>query len=220
MRARPAPPGDPLNKGRPVSSIAIIDHGAGNLVSVVNAFTTIGERPIVVTEPGQLAGVSGVVLPGVGATSPAMDRLSATGLDAWLRTWDGPLLGVCVGLQLLFDSSDEDGQPCLGLIQGTVEALNGRPLPHMGWNDVDHTEDPLFAGIPSGEPFYFVHSYAPVPRRSNEIIATADHGGSFVAGARCGNRVGVQFHPERSGAAGLHVLANFAETVAQVRRAA
>ena len=203
-----------------MSTIAIIDHGAGNLVSVVNAFTTIGEQPIIVTEPGQLAGVSGVVLPGVGATGPAMDRLSATGLDDWLRTWDGPLLGVCVGLQLLFDISDEDGQPCLGLIGGIVEELDAATLPHMGWNDVRHRDDPLFAGIPSGEPFYFVHSYAPIPDRGDEIIATSNHGGIFVAAARSGNRVGVQFHPERSGPAGLHLLANFAASVAQARRVA
>jgi len=203
-----------------VSSIAIIDHGAGNLVSVVNAFTTIGEQPIIVTEPDQLAGVSGVVLPGVGATGPAMDRLSATGLDDWLRTWDGPLLGICVGFQLLFDTSDEDGQPCLGLIGGIVEELDAATLPHMGWNDVRHRDDPLFAGIPSGEPFYFVHSYAPVPDRGDEIIATANHGGIFIAAARSGNRVGVQFHPERSGPAGLHLLANFASSVAQARRVA
>ncbi|MEN8239276.1 MAG: imidazole glycerol phosphate synthase subunit HisH [Actinomycetota bacterium] len=203
-----------------MNTIAIIDHGAGNLVSVVNAFTTIGEQPIIVTEPHQLEGAGGVVLPGVGATSPAMRRLSATGLDASLRSWQGPLLGICVGLQLLFDSSDEDGQPCLGLIEGTVEALDARPLPHMGWNDVRHTNDPLFASIPSGEPFYFAHSYAPVPKREDQIIATADRGGTFVAAARSRNRVGVQFHPERSGPAGLHVLSNFAETVAQVRRVA
>ena len=203
-----------------MSTIAIIDHGAGNLVSVVNALTLIGEDPIVVTEPHQLEGVDGIVLPGVGATSPAMAKLTDTNLDASLRTWEGPLLGICVGLQLLFDSSDEDGQPCLGLIEGTVKVLDATPLPHMGWNDVHHTNDPLFTGIPSGEPFYFVHSYAPVPRRKDQIIATADHGGVFVAAARSGNRVGVQFHPERSGPAGLHLLANFAATVAQARRVA
>ena len=203
-----------------MSPLAIIDHGAGNLVSVLNALTTIGEQPIIVTEPRQLQGVDGIVLPGVGATSPAMNQLSATGLDEALRTWQGPLLGICVGLQLLFDSSDEDGQPCLGLIEGTVESLNAQPLPHMGWNDVRHTGDPLFAGIPNGEPFYFVHSYAPVPKKRGHIIATADHGGVFVAAARSGNRVGVQFHPERSGPAGLHLLANFAATVMQARRVA
>jgi glutamine amidotransferase len=203
-----------------VSTIAIIDHGAGNLVSVANALTAIGEQPIIVSEPHQLEGVDGIVLPGVGATSPAMKQLSSTGLDASLRTWQGPLLGICVGLQLLFDSSDEDGQPCLGLIGGIVEELDAATLPHMGWNDVRHRDDPLFAGIPSGEPFYFVHSYAPVPDRGDEIIATANHGGIFVAAARSGDRVGVQFHPERSGPAGLHLLANFAASVAQARRVA
>jgi glutamine amidotransferase len=203
-----------------VSTIAIIDHGAGNLVSVVNAFTTIGQQPIIVTEPNQLEGVDGIVLPGVGATGPAMGRLSAAGLDATLRSWQGPLLGICVGLQLMFDRSDEDGQPCLGMIEGSVVALDAEPLPHMGWNDVVHTADALFAGIPSGEPFYFVHSYAPVPKRRDQIIATADHCGAFVAAARSGNRVGVQFHPERSGAAGLHLLANFSAAVSQVRRVA
>ena len=203
-----------------MSTIAIIDHGAGNIVSVANALTMIGEQPIVVTEPHQLKGIDGIVLPGVGAPSPAMGQLSASGLDASLRTWEGPLLGICVGLQLLFDRSDEDGQPCLGLIEGTVEALDAATLPHMGWNDVRHTDDPLFAGIPSGEPFYFVHSYAPVPRQRNQIIATADHGGTFVAAARSGDRMGVQFHPERSGPAGLHLLANFVATMAKVRRVA
>jgi glutamine amidotransferase len=203
-----------------VTTIAIIDHGAGNLVSVVNAFVAIGEHPIVVTEPRQITGVDGIVLPGVGATSPAMSQLCATGLDASLRMWEGPLLGICVGMQLLFDSSDEDGHPCLGLIAGRVEALDAEPLPHMGWNDVHHTDDPLFDQIPDGEPFYFVHSYAPVPNRQDQIIATADHGGTFVAAVRQGNRVGVQFHPERSGAAGQHLLANFAAAVADVRRVA
>jgi len=203
-----------------VSRIAIIDHGAGNLVSVVNAFTTIGEQPIIVTEPHQLDNVDGIVLPGVGATSPAMTQLAATGMDEAIRFWLGPLLGICVGLQLLFDSSDEDGQPCLGLIEGTVEKLDAPLLPHMGWNDVHHTGDPLFTNIPQGEPFYFVHSYAPVPDSKDTTIATADHGGTFVAAARSGTRVGVQFHPERSGPAGLHLLANFAKAVASVRRVA
>ena len=203
-----------------MSTIAIIDHGAGNLVSVVNALVTIGENPRVVTEPAELDGVDAVVLPGVGATSPAMERLMATGMDEALRSWQGPLLGICVGLQLFFDSSDEDGQPCLGIMGGMVEKLDAATLPHMGWNDVRHKDDPIFVGIPSGEPFYFVHSYAPVPEWGDQIMATANHGGIFVAAARSGYRVGVQFHPERSGPAGLHLLANFAASVGSVRRVA
>jgi imidazole glycerol-phosphate synthase subunit HisH len=203
-----------------VSTIAIIDHGAGNLVSVVNALTIVGENTRIVTDPSQLAGADAIVLPGVGATSPAMRQLSATGLDEALASWERPLLGICVGLQLMFDRSDEDGQPCLGLMGGMVEKLDAATLPHMGWNDVRHKDDPIFAGIPSGEPFYFVHSYAPVPEWGDQIMATANHGGIFVAAARSGYRVGVQFHPERSGPAGLHLLANFAASVGSARRVA
>lgn len=203
-----------------MTRIAIIDHGAGNLVSVSNALLTIGEQPLFVTEPSQLETVSAIVLPGVGATAPAMRRLSETGLDIAVRSWSGPLLGICVGYQLLFDSSDEDGERCLGLVAGTVRKLHARPLPHIGWNDVHHRGDKLFLGIPDGEPFYFVHSYAPDPEDQNQVIATTDHGGPFAAATRAGSRVGVQFHPERSGAAGLRLLANFAASVGRMRNVA
>lgn len=203
-----------------MTDIAIIDHGAGNLVSVVNALTSLGERPRVVTEPGELDTADGIILPGVGATGPAMQRLSATGMDEVLRDWNGPLLGICVGLQLFFDASDEDDQPCLGVMPGTIREIEGRPLPHMGWNDVEHNNDPLFTGIPSGEPFYFVHSYAPVPDDPSQIVATTDHGGRFASALRSGLRIGVQFHPERSGVAGLRLLANFASSVEEALRVA
>ena len=203
-----------------MTRFAIIDHGAGNLVSVVNALATLGEQTCVVTEPGQLENTDAIVLPGVGATRSAMKQLTATGMHEAIRQWDRPLLGICVGLQLLFDTSDEDGQACLGLIPGTVEVLSARPLPHMGWNNVNHTRDPLFSGIPDGEPFYFVHSYAPIPKDRSQIIATANHGGPFVAAARSGQRVGVQFHPERSGAAGLRLLGNFTESIGRARHVA
>ena len=203
-----------------MSDIAIIDHGAGNLVSVVNALTSLGERPRVVTEPRELDSADGIILPGVGATAPAMQRLTTNGMDEALVAWEGPLLGICVGLQLFFDVSDEDGEACLGVMRGTVSEINGRPLPHMGWNDVVHSDDPIFAGIPSGEPFYFVHSYAPVPTDTSQIIARTDHGGRFVSGVRSGQRVGVQFHPERSGVAGLRLLANFTANVEEARRVA
>ncbi len=203
-----------------MSNIAIIDHGAGNLVSVVNALTSLGEQPRVVTEPGELDSADGIILPGVGATAPAMQRLAENGMDEAIVAWEGPLLGICVGLQLFFDVSDEDGEPCLGIMSGTVGKINGRPLPHMGWNDVVHTRDPIFSGIPSGEPFYFVHSYAPVPQDQSAVIATTDHGGRFVSAVRSGPRIGVQFHPERSGVAGLRLLANFTEGVKEARRVA
>lgn len=200
--------------------IGVIDHGAGNLVSITNALTTIGEESRIITSPNELADIDALVLPGVGATGPAMKRLEATGLDSTLRTWERPLLGICVGFQLLFDRSDEDQRPCLGLLEGNVSEITGSPLPHMGWNDVDHTGDQLFDGIPTGETFYFVHSFAPDPVDDRVVIATAHHGNTFVAAGRDRNRVGVQFHPERSGVSGTRLLANFAATVGTSRHAA
>lgn len=190
-------------------NVAIVDHGAGNLVSVTNALTTIGARPQVVSAPEQLASADAVILPGVGATGSAMKRLSGSGIADALTRWEGPLLGICVGLQLLFETSDEDEEPCLGLIQGTVERLEGQPLPHMGWNEVEHTGDPLFAGIPDAELFYFAHSYAPIPVHAGDVIGTTTHGATFAVAVRSGPRVGVQFHPERSGSAGIRLLSNF-----------
>ncbi|MGI9586536.1 MAG: imidazole glycerol phosphate synthase subunit HisH, partial [Acidimicrobiia bacterium] len=157
-------------------NVAVVDHGAGNLVSVTNALTTIGARPRIVTQPADLAAADAIVLPGVGATGPAMDELTRTGIAETLTNWEGPFLGICVGLQLLFDSSDEDDGPCLGLIEGRVHKTEGKPLPHMGWNEVSHTDDPLFDGIPDGEAFYFAHSYAPKPADGDAVIATTTHG--------------------------------------------
>jgi len=199
-----------------VTTIAIIDHGAGNLVSIERALTLAGADTRVVDSPAGLEGVDAVVIPGVGATGAAMGRLAERDLVDPLRSWDGPLLGICVGMQLLFDRSAEDDGPCLGLIPGTVEAIDGEPLPHMGWNDVETTDDPIFAGVSDGSLFTFVHSYAAVPDDSGVVTATAEHGGRFVAAVRSGDRIGLQFHPERSGAAGLQVLRNFVEEVGRV----
>lgn len=196
-----------------MTNVAIIDHGAGNLVSVANALVAIGARPRVVASPAEITSADAIVLPGVGSTAPAMARLRATGMDMALSEWEGPLLGICVGLQLFFDRSEESDERCLGLVPGTVRRLEGRPLPHMGWNDVAHGGDAIFAGIPDGEPFYFVHSYAPMPDEACVIIATAHHGERFTAAVRSGSRVGVQFHPERSGHGGFRVLTNFIASV-------
>ena len=203
-----------------MTNLAIIDHGAGNLVSVANALTAVGVEPRIVTSPADLDAADAVILPGVGATGPAMDRLNSSGMADAVTSWEGPLLGICVGLQLFFDRSEEDGRPCLGLMEGTVRRLTGQPLPHIGWNDVKHNADPLFDGIPDGEPFYFVHSYAPEPITRDQAIATADHGGPFAAAVRSGVRVGVQFHPERSGAAGFRLLSNFLASVTEPARVA
>lgn len=200
-----------------MTRLAVIDHGAGNLVSIQRALEVVGGEPRIAEGPDDLAGADAVVLPGVGATGAAMARLDEQGLVEPLQTWDGPLLGICVGMQLLFDSSDEDGGACLGVVAGSVQAISGRPLPHMGWNDVWTSDDPLFDGVASGSLFTFVHSFAAVPDDPSIVTATSDHGGRFVAAVRDRNYLGLQFHPERSGASGLRVLENF---VGEVRRVA
>jgi len=177
----------------------------------------VGGEPRIAESPADLVGADAIVLPGVGATGAAMARLDEQGLIDSLRRWDGPLLGICVGMQLLFDSSDEDGGACLGVVPGSVKAIAGRPLPHMGWNDVWTSDDAVFDGVPSGTLFTFVHSFAAVPDDPSIVTATSDHGGRFVAAIRDRNYLGLQFHPERSGASGLRVLENF---VAEVRCAA
>jgi glutamine amidotransferase len=198
-----------------VTRIAVIDHGAGNLVSIAQGLERAGATTSIALEPGDLSGADAVVLPGVGATGAAMRTLRSRALDRALVEWNGPLLGICVGLQLFFSTSDEDGGSCLGLIDGTVAGLVGAPrLPQIGWNDLTHTRrDPIFEGIADDATFYFVHSYAPVPVDQSVVLSTAEYGSTFVAAVRDGRRVGVQFHPERSGSAGLRLLANFVSDV-------
>ena len=169
-----------------MTRIAVVDHGAGNLVSIAQGL----ER--------------------AGATVDAGGDISLTAISEPLREWSGPLLGICVGLQLFFEHSEEDGTDALGLMPGRVSQIENAPLlPHIGWNDVSFKPDPIFAGVPTDATFYFVHSYAVVPKSNDLVIAETDYGSPFVAAARSGNRVGVQFHPERSGPAGLRLLANF-----------
>jgi len=205
-----------------MTTIAVVDHGAGNLVSIAQGLAASGARPVVVDTPGDLSGCDGIVLPGVGSAAAAYERLAASGFVDALRHGEVPLLGICVGLQVLFDGSEEDDAGGLGLIPGRVRRLVGAPrLPHIGWNDLDVVgADPLLEGIPTGTPFYFVHSYAPVPDDPGTVLATAEHGSQFVAAARLGRVSGVQFHPERSGATGLRLLANFVSECRGVSRAA
>ncbi|MGI9611258.1 MAG: imidazole glycerol phosphate synthase subunit HisH [Acidimicrobiia bacterium] len=210
-----------------MTRIALIDHGAGNLVSAARGLERSGAIVTVVNSADSLddsAGLEapdGVVLPGVGTTGAAMARLHEQGLVDALAKWSKPLLGICVGLQLFFDRSQEDDTECLGFIGGEVARLTDAPLlPHIGWNDVALSNDPLFAGLGSSELFYFVHSFAPVPHDKSEVIGWAEYSSPFAAAVRRGNRVGVQFHPERSGAAGLSVLANFVANCREARRAA
>jgi glutamine amidotransferase len=204
-----------------VTTIAVVDHGAGNLVSIAQGLERVEADVIVATEPGQMDGVDGVVLPGVGSTAAAMHRISEAGFIGPLTSMAVPLLGVCVGMQVLFDTSDEDGAACLGIMSGIVRELKNTPtLPHIGWNDVTMTDDPLFAGFDSSELFYFAHSYAPVPIDASITIGTSTHGETFVAAVRQGSVAGVQFHPERSGDAGIKLLSNFVRNCEEVQRAA
>ena len=197
--------------GRP--RFAVVDYGAGNLVSIDQALVRVGAEVVVAHAPADLAGADALIVPGVGAAAPAMDRLRAAGLVEPIRDWVAagrPFLGICLGLQLLFDGSDEDGAETLGIVPGRTEVLRDAPtLPHIGWNQVERTRDhPLFDRIAPNADFYFVHSYAGAPQDHRVTLARTTHGGSFVSAIARANVVGVQFHPERSGDDGLRLLAN------------
>ena len=200
----------------PRPRIAVVDYGAGNLVSIEQALTSVGAEVTVARDRGALDNAEAVVVPGVGAAGPAMARLARRDLVDPIRDWiasDRPFLGICLGLQLLFDGSDEDGAATLGVLPGRTSRLEGAPtLPHIGWNQVVRTrEHPLFDGIDDGADLYFVHSFAGVPDPGAEdaVLARTEHGRPFVSAVARGRLLGVQFHPERSGTDGLRLLANF-----------
>jgi glutamine amidotransferase len=195
--------------------VAVVDYGAGNLVSIEQALTRVGARVSIAREPSDLEGADLLVVPGVGAAAPAMERLAAAGLVEPIKASIAagrPYLGICLGLQLLFDGSDEDGAQTLGVVAGRTVRLSGAPtLPHIGWNQVERVRaHPLFDGIPPGADFYFVHSYAGAPAapQSSATLARTTHGAPFVSALARDNVLGVQFHPERSGTDGLRLLAN------------
>jgi imidazole glycerol-phosphate synthase subunit HisH len=200
-----------------VTRVAVVDHGAGNLVSIAQGLERAGATVTIASNPQDLDGADGVVLPGVGAARAVMAGIERAGFLEPLRSLAVPLLGICVGMQVLFDSSEEDDATCLGLIAGEVKRLTGAPrLPHIGWNPIHPVAgEPLFQGLGDEPEMYFVHSYAPLPADSAMVIATATHGPTFVAAVRRGRVAGTQFHPERSGTAGLTVLANFVAQVAE-----
>jgi imidazole glycerol-phosphate synthase subunit HisH len=200
--------------------IAVVDYGAGNLVSIEQALIRVGASVVVAQEAAALRDVDAVLVPGVGAAGPAMARLERRGLVAPIRAWieaDRPFLGICLGLQLLFDGSDEDGATTLGIVPGRTSRLADAPtLPHIGWNQVGRTrEHPLFESIDDGADMYFVHSYAGVPAdgAADMVLARTEHGRPFVSAVARGWLLGVQFHPERSGTDGLRLLANFVALV-------
>ena len=195
--------------------IALIDYGAGNLRSVQNALIRLGVAGEMASGPDDIAGAQAVIFPGVGAAGPAMDALREQRLDQAILGAIGrgvPFLGICLGLQLLFERSAEDGATCLGAFPGSVERLDTtEKLPHVGWNTLEPVRPhPVFAGM-DGEAFYFVHSFVAVPRDPALVVGTTTHGVPFTSAVAVGSLVGVQFHLERSGAAGLRLLQNFLE---------
>jgi len=201
--------------------IAIVDYGAGNLTSVARALDYIGKPGRITDDPAVLDRASHVIFPGVGAAGDAMANLRTRGLDGWIRDWVAsgkPLLGICLGTQVIFDYSEENGTPCLGLIPGRVKRFppdmksGGRSLkiPHMGWNGVSFKgEHPVFRDIPKEAEFYFVHTYYPDPSETDHVIGRTEYGLTFCSAVAVRNLVAVQFHPEKSGVPGLKILENF-----------
>jgi len=209
----------------PGTRVAVVDYGAGNLVSIEQALTVSGAVVHRAVNAGDIGQADLLVVPGVGAAAPAMDRLRLGGFVEPIREWlaaDRPFLGICLGLQLLFEGSDEDEAETLGILPGRTVRMVGAPtLPHIGWNQVDRLRDhPAFDGIAPGADFYFVHSFVCAPAGDEgrtAILAQTEHGPRFVSAVARGRLLGVQFHPERSGTNGLRLVAN---VVAWARAAA
>lgn len=197
----------------------VIDYGSGNLRSVQKAFERLGVYAEVGCDPRRMMDADGLVLPGVGAFGAAMQELERLDLAEAVRervAAEVPFLGVCLGMQLLLEGSEEDPEVSgLGLIPGTVRSLpSGVKIPHMGWNQVDIMRDSeILEGIPDGSAFYFVHSYAAVPSRASDVITTTDYGITFASGLESGSVIALQFHPEKSSTLGLRIYANFARRV-------
>lgn len=196
--------------------IAILNYGMGNLRSVEKALEHVGVTAKVTHDVEEVRAADGVILPGVGAFPRAMERVRELGLDELVferRDAGVPILGICLGLQLLFESSSElGGDTGLGMLQGPVDGLDapGLKVPHIGWAPVRwERQSRLVEGIPTETPFYLVHSFAPRPSR-DELLGSAEYGTRFACAAERDNVFGVQFHPEKSSAAGLRLLSNFA----------
>ena len=196
--------------------VALLDYGVGNLHSAAKALDRAGAEVRVVPTVAEAAGVAGLVVPGVGAYGACLSGLGSAGGPAAVARWlEGgrPLLGICVGMQLLFEASEEgpvsDG---VGVVPGKIRRLTGPvKIPHIGWDEVSVRPDSrLLAGLGDGTRFYFVHSYAPEPD-GDAVAAVCDYGGRFAAAVEHGNLFGTQFHPEKSGEAGLTLLANFVD---------
>jgi glutamine amidotransferase len=195
--------------------IAIVDYGAGNLRSVVNAIVKLGYQPKVTNVPDEVMSAEAVILPGVGAAADTMANLKEQRLVEPIRRFvaeDRPFLGVCIGLQVLFTGTEEGGwHECLDVIPGRVKKLpTGIKVPHMGWNQVkQQVTHPIFKGIPDEANFYFVHSYYAEPEDKSVVLGSTEYGVSFCSVVSRGNLIATQFHPERSGEVGLRFYDNF-----------
>jgi len=196
----------------------VVDYGAGNLRSVETALRHLEAGFSISSSPDEVSAAERLIVPGVGEARAAMERLSASGLDQAIdafRRAGRPLLGICLGCQIIFERSDERSAHCLGFLPGTVRRFTpgpGRKVPHMGWNRVFITHPhPLFAEIADGAFFYFVHSYYPDPSGDEFRIATTEYGITFASGIEKDNLIAFQFHPEKSGKYGLKLIDNFAK---------
>jgi len=197
--------------------ITIIDYNAGNIRSVQRACAEVGAAARITSDPAAVAGAEKLVFPGVGAAPSAMAFLQTTGLDkALVNAFRAgiPVLGVCLGTQIILESSEEGGQPCLGLVPGRTVRFRLKDkalkIPHMGWNEVRAVKPhPLLDGIRAGDEFYFVHSYYPQPADNSDVYAVTDYGGDFCCALGYKNLFAVQFHPEKSGRLGLEMLERF-----------
>lgn len=206
--------------------VGIVDYNAGNIRSVERALASLGADYVLSKSPRDLEHADRLIFPGVGEAAYAMEQLRRTGFDGFLRDWakaGKPLLGICLGSQIIFDHSEEGGVDCLGLLPGTIRHFRrvwddagiapDLKVPHMGWNDVTYMNggSPLFEGVPAHSDYYFVHSYLIQPADATIVKATADYGVPVPACVSRGSVTAFQFHPEKSGAAGLRILRNYLE---------
>ena len=194
--------------------LVVIDYDSGNLRSVTRALESQGGTPLITGDPSDFDGANAMILPGVGSGPAAMAALEQRGLVEPIKEYVAsgkPFLGICLGLQLLMDSTEEGNAHCLGIVEGETKLLpSGLKIPHMGWNSVNFEgQHPLVAGIPQGSYFYFVHSYYAAPENCKGVCGTTEYGIPFCSLYADGNLVATQFHPEKSGPAGLRIYKNF-----------